>query len=128
MRVEEVSPAVIADENVLVDLIIDSIRDIKGKKIVKMDMRQLDDAPASYFIICEGESTTQVRAISENVSSRLKKELNMPPSHVEGRTEARWVCVDYFNVIVHVFHPEAREFYDLEDFWSDAIIQSYEDD
>ena len=128
MRVNEVSPAVIADENVLVDLIIDSIRDIKGKNIVKMDLRQLDDAPASFFIICEGESTTQVRAISENIGSRVKKELQMAPSHVEGRTEARWVCVDYFDTIVHVFYPEVRTFYDLEDFWSDAIIESYEDD
>ena len=93
-----------------------------------MDMRQLDDAPASYFIICEGESSTQVRAISEQVSSRVKQELDILPSHVEGRTEARWVCVDYFDIVVHVFYPEVRAFYDLEDFWSDAIFQSFEDD
>jgi len=128
LRVKEVSPTAIADENVLVDLIIDSIRDIKGKKIVKMDMRQLDDAPTSYFIICEGESSTQVRAIAEHVNGRVKSELELSASHVEGRAEARWVCVDYFDIVVHVFYPEVRAYYDLEDFWSDAIIHYYEED
>lgn len=127
MRVKEVSPTVITDENVLVNLIIDSIRDIKGKKIVKMDMRQLDDAPTNYFIICEGDSTTQVRAISEHINGKVKRELGVLPSHVEGRTEARWVCVDYFDAVVHVFYPEVRAYYDLEDFWSDAIIHYYEE-
>jgi len=111
----------------LLDLIIDSIQDIKGKNVMKLDMSKLDDAPADYFIICSGDSTTQVKAISGNVSRRIKAELSITPSHIEGTNDARWCLVDYFDIVVHVFYPETREFYDLEDLWSDAEITSYED-
>ena len=110
------------------DLIIDSIQDIKGKNIVKLDLRHLDDAPTDFFIICEGESTVQVKSIATNVAARLKKEAGNPPNHTEGAGSSQWVLVDFFNVIVHVFYPEAREFYQLEELWSDAKVTKYEDD
>ncbi len=94
---------------------------------MKLDMSKLDDAPADYFIICSGDSTTQVKAISGNVSRRIKEELSITPSHIEGTNDARWCLVDYFDIVVHVFYPETRQFYDLEDLWSDAEITSYED-
>lgn len=109
------------------DLIIDSIQDIKGKHIIKLDLRALDDAPTDFFIICEGESTTQVNAISSNIQKRLKTELDTAPNHVEGRAGAKWVLVDYFNTVVHVFHPEFRSYYELEDLWSDAKSIEYAD-
>lgn len=109
------------------DLIIDSIQDIKGRGIVKLDLRHLEDAPTDYFIICEGESVVQVKAIADNIHFRLKKEADTPPSHVEGTDTSRWVLVDYFNTVVHVFYPEAREFYQLEELWSDAKATKYED-
>ncbi len=109
------------------DLIIDSIQDIKGKRIVKLDLRELDEAPTDFFIICEGESTTQVKAIADNVSFRLKKEAGIPASHVEGTNHSKWVLVDYFITVLHVFYPEAREFYQLEELWSDAKVTKYED-
>lgn len=109
------------------DLIIDSIQDIKGKHIVKLDLRALDDAPTDYFIICEGESSTQVNAISSNIQKRLKEEYGTYPNHVEGKAGAKWVLVDYFNTVVHVFHPEFRSFYELEDLWSDAKSIEYKD-
>lgn len=108
------------------DLIIDSIQDIKGKNIVKLDMRQLDDAPTDFFIICEGDSNTQVKAISDNINQRLKYEAEVRPNHVEGTGNSLWVLLDYFNVVVHVFYKETREFYSLEDLWSDAIFTEYE--
>lgn len=107
-------------------LIIDSIQDIKGKKIVKLDLRALDDTPTDFFIICEGESSTQVKAISENISRRLKLEGNTFPTHLEGQNNAHWICIDYFYTVVHIFHPETREFYELEDLWSDAKVTSYD--
>lgn len=107
------------------DLIIDSIQDIKGKKIVKIDLRPLDEAPADFFIICEGDSTTQVRAIAENVYKRVREELGYVP-HREGQNAANWVLVDYFDTIVHVFYPEVRALYDLEDLWSDAIFTEFQ--
>ncbi len=108
------------------DLIIDSIQDIKGLNIVKLDLRSLEDTPTDFFIICEGESTTQICAISENVVRRIKDEMGVRPLHVEGMANARWVLVDYFDTIVHVFYPETRSFYELEDLWSDAEITEYE--
>lgn len=108
------------------DLILDSIRDIKGKQIVRLDLRQLDDRPAEFFFICEGDSTTQVAAIAGNVQKRMKNELGDLPKTASGGRHANWVCLDYFDVVVHVFYPETRAFYELEDLWSDAVITEYE--
>ena len=108
---------------ILNDLIIDSIQDIKGKQILIMDLTLIDDAPTDYFIICEGESTTQVKAIANNIYQRVKKELNILSSQLEGIHDSKWVLLDYFDTVVHVFHPETRDYYDLESLWSDAKIQ-----
>ena len=108
----------------MMDIIVDSIRDIKGKNILKLDLRNLD-APTDYFLICEGESTTQVSSIAERISLRLKNEMSQHASSITGKRESRWVCLDYFDVVIHVFHKEAREFYDLEDLWSDSEITEY---
>jgi len=92
-----------------------------------LDLREIDEAPTDYFIICEGESTTQIKAISDNIHRRVKEELKIRPNHREGVTESKWILVDYFNTIVHVFYPETRQFYDLEDLWRDATFTTYED-
>lgn len=114
------APRVKAAANGLQDLIIDCITDIKGKNIVLLDLRELYDAPAEFFIVCEGDSTTQVRGIAGNIERRVKTERQLNPGHVEGLEHAKWVCMDYFDVIVHIFYPETRRFYDLENLWSDA--------
>jgi len=126
LSIKEAPIASITDE-ALADLIIDSIQDIKGKRIVKMDLRQLDHAPTDYFIICEGESNTQVRAISQNIDKRIKEEFGIKPNHVEGLSDSKWILVDYFDLIVHVFYPETRAFYDIENLWSDADTHVYDD-
>jgi len=111
----------------LQDLIIDCITDIKGKKIVLLNLKALDDAPADYFIVCEGDSTTQIRAIAGNIERRLRDEVKLRPGHVEGTQHAKWVCMDYFDTVVHIFYPETRRFYDLEQLWSDAERIEYQD-
>ncbi len=108
------------------DIIIDAIQDIKGKGIVKLDLRRVGDAPTDFFIICEGDSNTQVKAIADNISKRLKEELGVFPSNVEGTGASNWVCLDYFNTVIHVFYRETRAFYELEDLWSDAQFTEYE--
>ena len=105
------------------DVIIDSIQDIKGRHILKLDLRKIDEAPSDYFIICEGESTTQIKAISDNIYKRVSQELKVTPNHREGLRESKWILVDYFDTIVHIFYPETRKYYDLEDLWSDAISE-----
>ncbi|KGE88215.1 MULTISPECIES: ribosome silencing factor [Phaeodactylibacter] len=107
------------------ELIIESIQDIKGKNIIKLDMRKLDDAPTDYFIICEGDSNTQVKAIADHIQKRLKREADTFASHVEGDRNALWVCIDYFTTVAHVFHKERRSFYELESLWSDAQVTEY---
>jgi len=107
------------------DLILDSILDIKGKKILKLDLRQLEDAAADFFVICEGDSHTQVKAIADNIYNRLKREADSLPYHYEGHRNALWICLDYFDTVVHVFYKETRAFYQLEELWSDAIFSEY---
>lgn len=109
------------------NLIIDGIRDKKGKNIVQLDLRNLEDAPADFFIICEGDSNVHVKAISDSIYKRVKEELHSMPSHMEGSSNARWILMDYFNTVVHVFYPETRHFYEIEHLWSDADVTEYED-
>lgn len=108
------------------DLIVESIQDIKGKNIIKLDLRHLDDAPTDFFIICEGDSNTQVKAISDNIYKRIKDEGDLLPSHYEGQQNALWILLDYFDIVIHVFYRETRTFYQLEDLWSDAIFTEYQ--
>ncbi len=115
------------NDDSLADLIVDSIQDIKGKNIMKLDLRKLDYAPASCFIICEGESSTQVKAIAQNINRRVKEEMQLSANHTEGILDSKWILVDFFDIIVHVFYPETRSFYDLENLWSDAEISTYVD-
>ena len=106
-------------ESKFIDLIIDSIQDIKGKNIIHLDLTELKDAPAKHFIICEGES------IAGNVQRRAKAEALVKYAHIEGTLAAKWVLVDFFDVVVHVFDKEARFFYDLEELWADAKQTEY---
>lgn len=108
------------------ELILESIQDIKGKNIVKLDLCKLEDAPTDFFFICEGDSNVQVKAIADNVYGRLKREADTFPISYEGQQHATWVCLDYFNVVIHVFYKEKRGFYQLEDLWSDAVFTEYE--
>ena len=107
--------------------IIEGIRDKKGKNIIQLDLRELEDAPADFFIICEGDSNTHVKAISDSIYKKVKEELHTAPSHTEGASNARWILMDYFNTIVHVFYPETRQFYEIEQLWSDAETTEFAD-
>jgi len=110
----------------LTDFIIECIQDSKGLNIVKLDLRDLEEAPADFFVVCEGTSSTQVSGIAQNVEKKVKDELDIRSSHSEGKLFSNWVLLDYFNVIVHVFYHETRKFYEIEDLWSDAKITEYE--
>ena len=125
MKRSKIAEKIQQDTEELNPLIIDAIQDIKGKNIVSLDLRNLDEAPADFFIICEGDSTTQVSALAGNVIKRVKDELGVIPGNREGMINAKWVLVDYFNTVVHIFYPETRQFYDLEDLWNDAEITEY---
>jgi ribosome-associated protein len=98
--------------------------DRKGLDQVVLDLRGLSDA-TDYFLLVTGTSDSHVRAIAEHVVEELRKE-GVRPSHVEGLRSGRWVLIDYFDFVVHVFHPAAREFYQLERLWGDAPAHALE--
>lgn len=107
--------------------IIRAIRDKKAEKIISLDLRKIQEAVADFFIICEAGNPQQVRAIAENVEHEVKLNCDENPYKHEGFQKMNWVLIDYVNVVVHVMHTEAREFYQLEDMWSDAVSEEIAD-
>lgn len=110
----------------LIETIIDGIQDVKGKEIVVMDMTKLPNAVSQYFVICSGDSSTQVDGIAQTVVRKTRAELQEKPWHQEGMNNAEWVLLDYVNVVVHVFYRDRRGFYNLEDLWADAEFTQVE--
>lgn len=109
-----------ADE--LIAVILKGIDDVKGKNIQLLDLREIENTVCDYFVICTGNSNTQVNAISSAVQKTVSKELKDKPWHVEGQGNAEWVLMDYVNVVVHIFQKQVRDFYDIESLWGDAKI------
>ena len=111
----------------IVEKIVEGIQEKKGKKTVVVNLNKLNEAPCSYFVICEGNTPIQVSAISEEIVDYLKKKKKERPLLIDGLRESRWVGIDYGTVIVHVFVPELREFYNIEHLWADAKLESIPD-
>ena len=99
--------------------IVDLAADRKALDIVALDLREMIGY-ADYFVICTGRSDRQTRAIHDGIHAGLKAEYGLLPGRVEGLAEARWILLDYLDVVVHVFTPETREFYRLEQLWGEA--------
>ena len=97
---------------------LDLVLELKAHALVVIDLRGISTA-TDFFVLASGNSDVQVRAIAEHVVDKLKLQ-GARPGHVEGMQGGRWVLLDYINFVVHVFHPEARTFYQLEDLWGDA--------
>lgn len=107
-------------ESEIFTTIIKAIQEKKGENVVSLDLRQIPEAVADFFIICEANSNTQVRAIADFVEDQVQQQTGEQPYKHEGFTAQQWILVDYVNVVVHVFQPETRKFYNLEEMWSDA--------
>jgi ribosome-associated protein len=97
---------------------IEAARERKGRDLLLLDLRHLSDA-TDYFLLVSGTSDLHVRAIAEHILDELRK-AGVRPGHVEGLRGGRWVLLDYIDFVVHVFHPGARDFYQLERLWGDA--------
>ena len=111
----------------LVKSITKGIQEKKGQHIVIADLSHIDGAIANYFVICQGNSPTQVEAIAESVGDICRKETGEKPVGVNGLGNNQWVAIDYVDVLVHIFMPETREFYDLENLWEDAKLTQLPD-
>ena len=106
----------------LLESIKKGIQEKKGQGIVVADLSGIDGTICHYFVICQGNSPSQVEAITDSVGEFARKELGEKPAHVVGLENAQWVAMDYTDVLVHIFLPDVREYYDLEHLWDDAKL------
>lgn len=109
--------------HVLAQHAVDAALDKKARDLVVMDMRQVSGV-ADFFVLCTGESDLQIRAIADAVEERIAQQCQERPWHIEGRDHLQWVLLDYVNMVVHIFTPEKRAFYNLERLWGDAPQES----
>ncbi|NDV65552.1 ribosome silencing factor [Bacteroides sp. 224] len=114
------------ETKILLQKITEGIQEKKGKNIVIADLTNIGDTICNYFIICQGNTPTQVSAIVDSVKESGRK-VNAKPIFVDGLKNAEWVAMDYSDVLVHIFLPDIREFYNLETLWADAKLTTIPD-
>ena len=103
------------------EIVKNAVLALDSKKAEEISVLKVDALTSitDYFVIAAGTSTTQVKALADEVEFRLK-EAGLPPHHIEGYTQGNWIVLDFYQVIVHVFNEETREFYALENLWRDG--------
>ena len=106
----------------LQDLIIDAITDRKGRDVTLVDMTHIESAPLSQFIIAQGSSKTNVASIADHIREKVQEQSGVKPYNYDGYTASEWIVIDYGHILVHIFLPETRERFRLEELWSDATI------
>lgn len=100
--------------------IIEGVEEVKGEDINILDLRGIENNVCQYFVVCSGNSNTQVRAISSSVQKVVSKALHEKPWHVEGQETSEWVLMDFVDIVVHIFQKQTRSHYDIESLWGDA--------
>ena len=111
----------------LVELVVNALLDKKAKDVVSLDLRNIEVAVADYFVIAHGESNTQVNALHQYVLEKTS-EAGIKPYHSEGKANGEWIIIDFVDVVVHIFHRDKRDFYQLEDLWHDAVTVKHSDE
>ncbi len=109
----------------LVKAIVEAIQEKKGKNIVTLDFKKIENSIARFYVICEGDSSTQVDAIADEVEDYVRKKTGEKIWGSAGYENAEWIFLDYGDVIVHVFQPQIRAYYNIEDLWADCIRKDY---
>ncbi len=106
---------------ILRDSIVEGMQDNKGKDIVILDLRKVENAVTDFFVICTGDSSVQIEGIANSVVRNTRKELKERPWNQHGKGISEWVLLDYVSVVAHVFSKSLRDYYSLEDLWADAV-------
>ena len=114
-------------QNDLIETIVEGIQERKGKSITHVDMTGIEWVATQHFIICTGTSTMQVSAIADSVREYVQEHAGVKPYNYDGYQNSQWIVLDYGTIYVHVFLPEYRELYKLEQLWSDAKITGIPD-
>lgn len=109
----------------LSEIAIQGIQEKKGHDIVRLDLREVNSSVSDYFVVCNADSSTQVKAIADSVEDEIYKLTQTHPWRKEGLDNAEWIILDYFDVVVHIFRTEKRDFYGIEDLWGDAETTTY---
>jgi ribosome-associated protein len=107
----------------ILEAAVKGMQEVKGHDIVTIDLRKIPNSITDYFVICHGTSDTQVEALARSVEKMVFETVHENPLHKEGKQNAQWILLDYFNVVVHIFKPETRSFYNLEKLWADADVK-----
>ena len=110
-----------------IKVITDAMLEKKGQDVLSLDLRPIGTAISDYFVVCNAASTTQVRAIADNVEDKMIEILKMKPVRKQGTENGFWVILDYGIAVVHIFQTEYRSFYRLEDLWADAKRKEFKD-
>ncbi|MBO3272866.1 MULTISPECIES: ribosome silencing factor [Hymenobacter] len=116
------------DSDILADIVVRGMQDKKGVDIVVLNLQELKNAVADYFVICSASSDTQLDALARSVEEEVEKVTGQQPWQMEGRTNREWVLLDYVDVVVHIFLRDRRQFYALEELWGDAEITYVEEE
>ena len=115
------------DAQDVIKQIIEGIQDKKGKEIVVVDMLKLGNSVCDYFVICQGNSPNQVSAITDSIEETVRINCRKKPYFVDGLRNSQWVAMDYGDILVHIFLPDVRKFYDIEHLWADATLTTIPD-
>lgn len=120
------SPSKTSDSKLLLDSIVEGLLEKKAKDIKLLDVRSLTTL-TDYFVVCHGTSETQIRALANSATEKVKEDLGENVWKKEGMDARRWIILDYVNVVVHIFSEEKRKYYGIERMWNDAIITEIKD-
>lgn len=115
------------DAKEVIQQIVEGIQDKKGKEIVIVDMLKLGNSICDYFVICQGNSPTQVSAITDSIEDTVRVNCKKKPYSIDGLRNSQWVAMDYGDILVHIFLPDVRKFYDIEHLWADATLTEIPD-
>ncbi|WP_421763162.1 ribosome silencing factor [Ekhidna sp.] len=115
------------NSEILSEWVVEGMKEKKAMDVVVMDLREVKHAIADYFVICSGNSDTQIDAISDSIEEQIHKNSKQNPWKREGQQNKEWILLDYVDVVAHVFNKEKRTFYGLEELWGDAKITRVEE-
>jgi ribosome-associated protein len=111
----------------VIELIIEGVQEKKGRGIAVVDMLNLGNSVCDYFVICQGNSPNQVSAITDSIADTVREKCGKKPYAIDGMRNCQWVAMDYGDILVHIFLPDVRAFYDIEHLWADARITEVPD-
>ncbi|GGH37757.1 ribosome silencing factor [Dyadobacter endophyticus] len=111
----------------LTELVVKGMTEKKGLDIAILDLRKVKNSITDFFVICSGNSDTQIDALANSVEDEVYKISKTEPWQKEGKANGEWILIDYVDVVAHIFNKERRKHYDLEELWGDAEVTYLED-